>query len=66
MKNKLNGLIKKLMLTATASLISGNVSANVPSLPMSLPQGNDEKKIDIDQTKQVIKGVYKIKRNGDV
>ena len=56
MKNKLNGVIKKLMLTATASLIGGNVSADVSTLLVSLPQGNNEKKIDIDQKKQIIKG----------
>ena len=65
MKNKLNRLIHKIMLTATASLIGGNVSANATSLPVTLPQGNSDKQIDIAQKNQIIKGVYKIKRNGD-
>ena len=53
------------MLTATASLIGGNVSANVSDLPIALPHSHSDKEIDVTQKKQTIKGVYKINRNGD-
>jgi len=65
MRNKINGLIKKIMLTATASLIGGNVAADVPSLPVTLSLDNSDKEIDIARKNNIIKGVYKIKRNGD-
>ena len=65
MKNKPNRLIRKMMLTATVSLIGGNVSANVSDLSVVLPHSHSDKEIDVAQKKQIIKGVYKLKRNGD-
>lgn len=65
MKTKLNRVIRKMLLTATASLIGSNVSATVVSVPVTVPHGDSDKQIDTMKKQNIIKGVYKIQQNGD-